>query len=53
MKKSCCYLLIISAILLTGCAAQKISTPENQTLSIIRKVNDYWQNNHPAQKKAF
>ena len=53
MKKSCCYLLIISAILLTGCAAQKISTPEIQTLSIIRKVNDYWQNNHPAQKKAF
>ena len=53
MKKSCCYLLIITAILLTGCAAQKLSTPENQTLSIIRKVNDYWQNNHPAQKKAF
>ena len=53
MKKSSCYLLIISSILLTGCTAQKISTPENQTLSIIRKVNDYWQNNHPAQKKAF
>ena len=53
MKKSSCYLLIISSILLTGCTAQKISTPENQTLSIIRKVNDYWENNHPAQKKAF
>ena len=53
MKKSSCYLLIISSILLTGCTAQKISTPENQTLSIIRKVNDYWQNNHPAQKNAF
>ena len=53
MKKSSCYLMIISSILLTGCTAQKISTPENQTLSIIRKVNDYWQNNHPAQKKAF
>ena len=53
MKKSSCYLMIISSILLTGCTAQKISTPENQTLSIIRKVNDYWENNHPAQKKAF
>ena len=53
MKKSSCYLLIISSILLTGCTAQKISTPENQTLSIIRKVNDYWENNHPAQKQAF
>lgn len=53
MKKSSCYILIISVILLTGCATQKISTRENQTLNIIRQVNDYWQNNHPAQKNAF
>ena len=53
MKKSSCYLLIISSILLSGCTAQKLSTRDNQTLSIIRKVNDYWQNNHPAQEKAF
>jgi len=53
MKKSSCYILIISVILLTGCAAHKISTRENQTLNLIRQVNDYWQNNHPAQKNAF
>ena len=53
MKKSCCYILIVTVILLSGCTAQKLSTRENQTLSIIRKVNDYWQNNHPAQEKAF
>jgi len=53
MKHIRLFSVAIVIALFTGCTVQKVSQEENRIVNIIHQVNDYWQNNHPAQQKAF
>ena len=56
MKKTLVLLfaLIVAATSVTGAKKKKVKvTPAPSTIEIITKVNDYWQQNHKPQVRAF
>ncbi|WP_207494829.1 glycoside hydrolase family 88/105 protein [Aridibaculum aurantiacum] len=57
IQRSQIFLLLVFTVLLSSCSSQKrtasIHTNKAEVLSIINKVNGYWQANHPPQQKAF
>jgi unsaturated rhamnogalacturonyl hydrolase len=46
--------LSVVEVCVTGCtASKKITTNKEEVLTIIEKVNNYWQSNQPPQARAF